>query len=112
MTSQNAKAILLRATENRLISDNEIKATYEGTYDPTWNIGVVPNGGYTLAHILRCTHDFVKRRIGKRQENLFSCNATYLGKVSAELPFTVEIRLLKPGKNTSTLEADLVQKVR
>ncbi|PWN35688.1 uncharacterized protein FA14DRAFT_189627 [Meira miltonrushii] len=109
MTSNDARATLVRATDSKLIIDEEKRATYEGNYDPTWNIGVVPNGGYTLAIVLHCAHDFVKRRIGKQQEHLFSCNATYLGKVSADLPYTVEVRLLKPGRNTSVLEADILQ---
>lgn len=109
MASSSTRATLIRATDSKLIIDEEKRATYEGKYDPSWNIGVVPNGGYTLAIILHCAHDFVKRRIGERQENLFSCNATYLGKVTAELPYTVEVRLLKPGRNTSVLEADILQ---
>lgn len=112
MTSNEKKATLVRAIETKLIADEEKKARYEGRYDSSWNIGSVPNGGYTLAIILHCAHDFVKRKIGKRQENLFSCNATYLGKVSAEIPYIVEVRLLKPGRNTSVVEADIFQSVK
>lgn len=111
MAHEGTKAVLLKATEKRLIIDEEKKAVYTGQFDPQWNIFAIPNGGYTLGILLNCTQDFVVRRIGKQQKDLLSCSTSYFAGVSAKAPYTVEVRLLKKGRSTSIVETDILQKV-
>lgn len=110
MTSTNAKSILIKATERKLIVDEEQKAIYIGEIDKQWTIFAITNGGYTLGILLNCAQDFVIRRISEKQKDLLSCNASYLAGVSAKLPYTVEVRLVKKGRATSIVESDILQK--
>ncbi|PWN35687.1 uncharacterized protein FA14DRAFT_189626 [Meira miltonrushii] len=110
MSSTGTKAVLLRATEKKLILDEEQKAIYTGIVDPQWNVFAISNGGYTLGILLNCAQNFVVRRIGKQQKDLLSCSTSYFAGVSAKVPFTVEVRLLKKGKSTSIVETDMLQK--
>lgn len=109
--SRSGQSIIIRATERQLEHEQDDRARYTGRLSAQWNIGSVPNGGYTLATALNCAQDFVKRRRGKENANLFLASASFHAKVSSETDYVVEVRMLKQGRATTNMEADLLQKV-
>lgn len=105
------QALIISATQRQLVSESEGVARYRGRLSSQWNHGQVPNGGYSLATALHCAQDFVERKRGKENADLFLSTASYHSKVSADLPYTVEVRILKSGRGTTNVESDLLQPV-
>ncbi|CDR88128.1 uncharacterized protein SPSC_03714 [Sporisorium scitamineum] len=90
-------------------------ATYRASIDPTWCIGSVPQGGYSLSIILNAVLAFMRtpelvstniKNVSHHDPLLLS--AMYIQAVS-HTPVEVRITVLKRGKSLSNLQAELWQ---
>jgi hypothetical protein len=105
-------APLLEATAYQLVSSTPLRATYEGRLDSEWLIGSVANGGYSLAIVNVCAHDFLANQLKSTHKDPFHVASTYLNATDAKEKWQVEVEVTKRGKGFTNLNANLVQKVR
>lgn len=94
-------------------------ARYTGHFASDWDIGSVPNGGYSLGTVVHCAQDFVQDVLGftgstgdSSSISLLHAGASYLVAVTSKADWHVEITLLKRGRNFVNLEGELKQRVR
>ncbi|EAU80644.1 hypothetical protein CC1G_13202 [Coprinopsis cinerea okayama7 len=79
---------------------------YEGIMDPTWNIGNVPCGGYSLALILEAC---IQHQEKTEHIDPLHISSHFLKPTTSALPFLVRVRTVKTGKTITNLLADLIQ---
>jgi hypothetical protein len=103
-------APLLDAIASKLIRSTSSTATYQGTFDEEWLIGVVPNGGASLGIINVCVHDFLVHQLHSSHVDLFHTSSTYLNATDATQEWTLDIHVTKKGKSYTNLDANLIQK--
>ncbi|KAJ3514217.1 hypothetical protein NMY22_g14814 [Coprinellus aureogranulatus] len=85
------------------------RKAYEGRFDPTWNIGIVPCGappGYALALILQAC---IQYQATSGHIDPLHISAHYLRQTNSSIPFKVYVHTLKTGKGFSNLVAELYQ---
>ena len=104
-------APVVEATAKTLVSSTATVAIYEGRFDTEWQVGTVPNGGYSLGTVNVCVHDFLVKQLQSTHRDLFHISSTYINATDGKIPWTVEVRVTKRGKGFTNLDAILRQKV-
>ncbi|KAJ2927492.1 hypothetical protein H1R20_g9608, partial [Candolleomyces eurysporus] len=94
------QAVAVRLAENQ---PNDRKV-YEGTIDPTWNIGNVPC--YALALILQSC---IQHQASTPHVDPLHISAHFLRPTNSQVPFKVYVQTVKTGKGFSNLVAEFRQ---
>ncbi|KAH6911572.1 thioesterase-like superfamily-domain-containing protein [Coprinopsis sp. MPI-PUGE-AT-0042] len=81
-------------------------AVYEGFIDPTWNVGNVPCGGYSLALVLEAC---IQHQARTSHFDPLHITSHFLRPTTPSASFTVRVQTLKTGKGFTNLTADLIQ---
>ncbi|UZJ51637.1 hypothetical protein CBS101457_000957 [Exobasidium rhododendri] len=102
-------APLLEATAHRLIESDDTTATYHGSFDEEWCIGVVPNGGVSLGSVNACIQDYLVNRLHSSHADLFHASSTYLNATDGKRSWVVDIHITKRGKSFTNIDANLSQ---
>lgn len=105
-------APLVEATPTNLVKSTSTSATYSGSFDKEFNIGAVPNGGYSLACLNAPVLDFLTNHLKSSHKDLFHISATYLNATDPKIDWVVELQITKRGKGYTNIDANLIQKVR
>ncbi|KAJ3535979.1 hypothetical protein NMY22_g6239 [Coprinellus aureogranulatus] len=107
------------------------RKAYEGTFDPTWNIGIVPCGGtgsiamslplYAIIELITQAHitgyapsalilqACIQYQATSGHIDPLHISAHYLRQTNSSIPFKVYVHTLKTGKGFSNLVAELYQ---
>lgn len=117
-----ARPRLLDATERTCVRRDRDGAEYRGRFVSDWDIGSVPNGGYSLGTVVHCAKDFVDGLVAEDEASGASSSATsnycllhagaaYLVAVTSTKDWHVEVRLEKKGRSYIYLDCTLKQAV-
>lgn len=88
-----------------------MSATYAGQMVRDWDIGSVPNGGYSLGTVIFCAQQYLQNVLGSTHTSVFHAGSSYYAAVSSLIGWEVEIRVAKKGRSFTNIDAELKQKV-
>jgi hypothetical protein len=90
---------------NEWVSKDSGTSIFSGVMDKEWTVGAVPNGGYSLAIIVKAAMTY---QAPSSHPDPIHVTAHYL-KAASTMDYQVRIRTLKKGRRMTNVLADLVQ---